>query len=323
VPSFKYPNHTIGQHIVPFQLFFHKDKTVQQVIAFIEKKIGSWPNTEEIYVVNEDNKLIGQIDFKDLVSTKHGTKLSEIMDKNFESLTDHSHQNTAIKLAINKGLESIPVTTKGGTFLGIIDSGQILKIMHEEHVEKLMHFSGILANESLVAGYKSKITSVVESRLPWLLLGLTGGALSTFLIRYYSSALETELALAFFIPVIVYMNAAVGTQAQIIFVRYSALEKVQFVKSLIFELKVASLIALTLSAFIFVFTAILIGINIATIVALSMFLGILSSAIIGTAIPFLLERSGKDPAIGSGPFTTIIQDLLSILIYFTIATALL
>lgn len=317
-----YPTHSIGQHFVPFSLIFHKDKSVAEVISSIEKKIGSWPNTEEIYVIDNDKKLIGQIEFKKLVSAKPNTKISVIMNKSFESLTDHSHQSTAIKLAINKNLESIPVTDKDNIFLGIIDSGQILKIMHEEHVEKLMHFSGILENASLLQGYKAKITHVVGSRLPWLFLGLTGGALSTFLIRSYSETLEVELALAFFIPVIVYMNAAVGNQAQTIFVRYSTLEKVQFVKSLMFELKVSFLIASTLAFAIFIFTAIVVGIKIASIVSLSMFLGIVSSAIIGTVIPFLLEKHGKDPAIGSGPFTTIIQDLISIVIYFSIASAI-
>ena len=169
------------------------------------------------------------------------------MNKNFVSLTDHSHQESAVKLAIKKGVESIPVVDQDRHFLGIIDAEQIFKIMHEEHVERLMHFSGILNNEALVLNYKSKVWAVVKSRLPWLLLGLAGGIASTLIVDKFSQILETELTLAFFIPVIVYMNDAVGTQTQTIFVRYSALEKIVFIKSLLQETKAAILIGAVLS----------------------------------------------------------------------------
>ena len=322
-PTFKYPNHSIGEHIVPFQLIFHKNKTVEEVLNIIQKKIGSWPNTEKIFVVNEENKLIGEVSFKNLLSGKPSHSISEIMNSSIEKLTDHSHQNTAIKLAIAKGLETIPVVNQEEKFLGILDAAQILKIMHEEHVEKLMHFSGILNNETLKEGYKANIYHSVKARIPWLVLGLMGGFLSTFVIRSYSPTLESEIALAFFIPVIVYMNAAVGTQAQTIYVRYSALEKIKLVKSLLFEVKVSLFIGLVLSLVMYSFAAIAFGFHIANIVALSMFLGILASAFISTTIPWLLNRLGRDPAIGSGPFTTIIHDLVSIVIYFTVAAILL
>jgi magnesium transporter len=119
------------------------------------------------------------------------------------------------------------------------------------------------------------------------------------------------------------MNDAVGTQTQTIFVRLSALEKINLLKTLIFELKISLLVATPIAVGIFIFTAIWLGSTIGEIVGLSMFLGMLSSALIATLIPWTLERLGKDPAIGSGPFTTIIQDLLSIIIYFKVASILL
>ncbi|OGM59837.1 hypothetical protein A2892_00925 [Candidatus Woesebacteria bacterium RIFCSPLOWO2_01_FULL_39_10b] len=319
----QYPKHVIGEHIVPFQLTFHKDDTVKKVFSVIGKKIKSWPNTESIYVVDRQNKLIGAVEFIKLLASDSNQILEKIMNKNFVSLTDHSHQESAVKLAIKKGVESIPVVDQDRHFLGIIDAEQIFKIMHEEHVERLMHFSGILNNEALVLNYKSKVWAVVKSRLPWLLLGLAGGIASTLIVDKFSQILETELTLAFFIPVIVYMNDAVGTQTQTIFVRYSALEKIVFIKSLLQETKAAILIGAVLSSTIFAFSAVWLNMKVAAIVSLSMFLGIVSSAIIGTSIPWFLQRLGKDPAIGSGPFTTILQDLLSIFIYFSIASIIL
>jgi len=318
-----YPKHSIGQHIVPFALTFEKNETAERVLAKIRGKAGSWPNAEEIFVLDPNKKLIGALDFNKLLSAPLQEKLESLMRRDFVSLTDHSHQDSAAKLAVKMDLESIPVTDRGGRFLGIVDAGQIFKIMHEEHVEKLMHFSGILDNEAFLTGYKAKILTSVKSRFPWLFLGLIGGILSTILVERFSHTLETKLALAFFIPVIVYMNAAVGTQTQTIFVRYSFLERIGFRKSLFYEIRVAATVGVILSLTIFTFTALWLDAHLAIIVSLSMFFGILSSALIGTLIPWFLQKAGKDPAIGSGPFTTIIQDLLSISIYFTIASALL
>jgi len=318
-----YPRHSIGEHLIDFTLVFPKDESVEETLLEIKQKVGSWPNSETIFVVDNNNKLTGVVDFKKLVTAPSSQKLADIMSRNFQALTDRSHQNTAIKLAINKGVESIPITDQNGHFLGIIDSGQILKIMHEEHIEKLMHFSGILNNNALVSGYKARVLTVVKSRLPWLLLGLIGGILSTFIAKIFSHTLETKLALAFFIPVIVYMNDAVGTQTQTVFVRYSALEKIDLIKALLFEFKVSIFVSIPISLIIYLFGLISFDSNIGLIVSLSMFLGMLSSAFIGTVIPWCLDRLGKDPAIGSGPFATIIQDLLSVAIYFSIASILL
>jgi len=318
-----YPKHVLGEHIVPFQLTFDKDETVENTLSFIRKKVGSWPNTENIYVLDKNKKLIGSVEFKKLVSAQPEVKLYDLMEKAF-ALTDHSHQDTAIKLAVKEGIESIPIIDQNGHFLGIIDAGQIFKIMHEEHIERLMHFSGILNDESLVRPYTSKTVTVVKTRLPWLILGLFGGLLATSIVERFSHTLEAQLALAFFIPLIVYMNAAVGAQTQTIFVRYAALEKVGLAKSLFYELKVAVLVGTVLSLGIFLFTLLwLKDINLSKIVGFSMFCGILSSAFIGTITPWLLQKTGRDPAIGTGPFTTILQDLLSIIIYFSIAQALL
>lgn len=321
--SSAYPKHSIGEHVLPFQLIFHQEDSVEDTLTIIRKKIGSWPNSESIFIVDKVNKLLGAVEFKKLISSDSNEKLGSLMTKETDFLTDRSHQNTAVKLAINKNLESIPVVDQNGHFLGIIDSSQILKIMHEEHIERLMHFSGILDNESLTEAYKTKVVNIYRARIPWLLMGLIGGIFSTIVIKLFDHTLEKELSLAFFIPLVVYMNAAVGAQTQTIFVRFSAFEKISFKKSILYELKVAILVGATIAAGMFIFATLWLGTRIAEIVSISMFIGVISSVIIGTFIPWYLQKSGKDPAIGSGPFATIIQDLLSVIIYFSIAAYLL
>ena len=318
-----YPKHSIGEHVIPFPLTFFRDETVKEVLSEITREVGNWPNTEVIFVIDKQNKLTGSIEFKKILSANSNQILEKLMDKDFIYLTDHSHQASAIKLAVKEGIESIPIIDQERHFLGIIDAGQIFKIMHEEHVEKLMHFSGILNNESLIYAYKTKVFNVFRARIPWLVLGLIGGIFSTIIIKNFDYTLKKELSLAFFIPLVVYMNAAVGAQTQTIFVRYSALEKMSFKKAILYEIKVAILVGITVALGVFIFTSFWLGTKIAEIVALSMFSGVICSVVIGTIIPWALQKSGKDPAIGSGPFATILQDLLSVIIYFSIASALL
>lgn len=318
-----YPKHSIAQHIVAFDLVFGLKDTVSSVLKKIEKEATSWPNIEHLFIVDDNRKLLGTVEFAKLLECPPEAKLQDIATEKFVFVTEHSHQNNVAKIALKMGVENIPVVDEEGHFVGIIDATEILKILHEEHVEKLMHFSGILNNEAFVEAYKSKVSTSVRSRLPWLILGLAGGVFSTFIIQIFDHTLEKELSLAFFIPLVVYINAAVGYQTQTIFVRLGALEKIDIKKALFYELKVGLIVATVLSLGIFVLTTFWINMNVSEIVALSMFVGIMISVVLATMIPWLLQKTGRDPAIGSGPFATILQDLVSVAVYFSIASSLL
>jgi len=318
-----YPKHSLGEHIIPFDLVFGKNETVGETLKAIQSEKGSWPNAEVIYVVDSDRKLIGKIDFKILIASSKDLRLSEIMEKKFDVLHARSHQSTAVSIALKGGVESIPVTDPELHFLGIIDASAIFKIMQEEHIDKLMHLSGILNLGEYTDTLKERFSKLVWERLPWLLLGLMGGFFVTIILAGYENVLKEVVTLAFFIPVIVYINAAVGAQTQTIFVRLSAIERVPFKKYFYHEMKIGVLLGVILSLIMFLFAFFWFSqIKISLVVSISMFFGIASSVFIGTLLPFLLQKLGKDPAIGSGPFATIIQDFLSIIIYFSIAKVL-
>jgi len=318
-----YPHSTIGEHLVPFDLVFKRGNTVTSVIEKIRKMGRLLEQSESIFVVDSNKKLVGKVEFRKLVAANQSQKLEEIMDKNFFVASAHSHQKTVAGVALKKGAESIPVVDDKKKFLGVINANEILKILHEEHVGELMKFSGILASEDFLDVLKTKLTKNVKARLPWLILGLFGGILATIIVEQFELALEKEITLAFFIPIIVYINDAVATQSETIFVRLVSVEKVAIKKYLINEIKVAGVIGLALSLIISLFTILWFhSITLAVIISVSMFLGVLSCVVIGTLVPWALYKLGKDPAIGSGPFTTILQDLISIVIYFSIATKL-
>jgi len=169
------------------------------------------------------------------------------------------------------------------------------------------------------------ILKALRHRLPWLLLGLFGGIFSARIIEGFEKILQKNIVLAAFIPLIVYMADAVGTQMESFIIRDTAMHpRVNFSKYFIKQFFIISIIGFILSGGLFTFGIYQYeSLNIALTLAISLFLATISSMITGLFIPVIVEKLHIDPANVSGPIATIIQDILSITIYFIIASKLL
>lgn len=179
---------------------------------------------------------------------------------------------------------------------------------------------GHLAHQPITDIVKFSAMRLVKVRLPWLLFGLVGGMVATLIVRSSEGALLDRLALAFFIPVIVYMSDAVGTQTETLFIRALVIEKINFAKYLVKEVFVGFLLGTVLGVLLFIYSMIMFNdIDVSFVVAISIVVSSICSVIIATLVPLLLRHFGKDPAIGAGPFTTIVQDIFALVIYFIIA----
>ena len=175
--------------------------------------------------------------------------------------------------------------------------------------------------EQLEDDAKEPVGHLLEHRLPWLTLGLLGGMATAVIISKYESILSRDLRLAFFLPIIVYMSDAVGTQTETIYVRHLAKKGAglsgYLAKEVLLGLGLGLIFGLALAVFAYLW---LHSIKIAWTVGLAMFINVLIAPVLALAIPTILAREHTDPALGAGPFATILQDLISILIYFLIAT---
>lgn len=208
----------------------------------------------------------------------------------------------------------------------MVSSDIILDILNKEAIEDILRLAGVERFDDKMAIDITRTPSktVVLARLPWLLFGLAGGVLAARIIGFFESTLETQIILAFFIPVIVYMSDAVATQTQTMFIRSLAVNPQLIAKSYLSkELKIGGLIALICATLLFLFsffwqTFLIISL----VLGVSMFVSITLSVVINIFIPWLLQNLKKDPAIGSGPFATIITDVLSLVIYFIVASLL-
>lgn len=171
---------------------------------------------------------------------------------------------------------------------------------------------------------RDSISLLIKLRLPWLFLGLMGGVGATFLSSRFEDILKSDIRLAFFIPFIVYMADAIGTQTESVYVRNIADGKANFgkyiLKETILGLTLGSLFGVIIGVIAFLW---LDSFALAFTVSLSLLITMSLAPAIAIIVPAIIQKERKDPAVGAAPITTVIQDILSLFIYFAIATLIL
>lgn len=184
-----------------------------------------------------------------------------------------------------------------------------------------MHrLAGILHEQNHAAeALEGTPTTRLRSRLPWLLVGLIGSTVATAVMAYFETVLQHRITIAFFVPAIVYLANAVGTQTEAIVVRYLSVGHVPLRQLWFGELRTGLLIGACLGLLIFPMVWLVFAdLRLALAVSLAATAAGATASAIGLLFPWLLASSGLDPAFGSGPVATIIQDVLSLLIYFAV-----
>lgn len=168
---------------------------------------------------------------------------------------------------------------------------------------------------------KDRLKKILTLRLPWLIIGLVGGIIATFLVSRYEEILVSNIKLAFFLPIIVYMSDAVGTQTQTIYVRSISDRKDKFFKYLVKEMLLGIFLGIIFGGAIFTFAYLWMeNFETASTVGVAMLITISIAPIVALTLSEFIFKEHQDPALGAGPVTTIVQDILSILVYFLIAT---
>ena len=167
---------------------------------------------------------------------------------------------------------------------------------------------------------KERVSSLIKERLPWLIVGLLGGIIVTFLVSKFEGILSKNISLAFFLPVIVYMSDAIGTQTENIYVRNLAKFRDNFLPYLLKELLVGVTFGIIFGTLLGLFAKLWLGFDsVAITVAIAMLINGILAPVVALIIPELLFKEHEDPALGAGPFTTISQDLISLSVYLLVA----
>lgn len=282
-------------------------------------------STEALYVLNESGRLCGLVRLADLLALPEEAALKDVMRSEPPSVRPETDQERVASLAVWHRIGAVPVVDSGGVFLGVVPPEALLEVLRREHVEDLHRLAGI-RREAAHARHALEEPPVrrVKDRLPWLMLGMLGSALATFVVARFERELEAQVALAFFVPGIVYLADAIGTQTETVVVRGLSLSQAPLRVLLRDEAGAGLLIGSVFGALAFLGVALAFGdVRLAAAVALAVLVAGGMATTIGLLFPWLLYRLGKDPAFGSGPVATIVQDVLSLLIYFVFGSWLL
>ena len=301
------------------------NQTIGEVQEYLETNSIEFDNIDYIYVLDDSNSLKGVISIKKLLSSTPPLKASAIMHRDPISITKNTEPEEVVYLALSHGLKSIPVIENGNDFLGIITHYDILRIFNKEVQEDIFKFGGIFHKVGdEYTSIQSSTFHMIRSRLPWLIIGVMGGIAAASLIARFESLLSSFIALAAFIPIMVYMSDAAGTQSEALIIRSMALDtNLNMRFYIIREIKVAAVIALV-SGFLAGLMAFITRSNplLGGIIFLSMFFSIIASVIIATISPLIFKRLNFDPAVATGPLATIVSDIITLAIYLGVALLL-
>ena len=278
-----------------------------------------------LYVTNEESHLTGVVSLRDLVTAPAGAELKSIMQKDVVSVIAETDQEEVARLVSRYNLLAIPVIENDLSLLGIITVDDVVDVIREEATEDFLQMAGIGKEREILM--KSTFENV-KLRLPWLFASWIGGTIAAYVIGTFESFLESAIALAAFIPVIIGMGGNVGTQSSTIIVRGFATGRLELSRlgSVIWKEMRVGLILGVFYGFLLGSVTMLNFIDappeLGVVVGLSICVSMIIATSIGTLVPIILRKFDVDPAIASGPFVTTAIDVLGILAYFLIAISL-
>ena len=321
----RYPRFSAGSWMIESFPKVQPSCKVEELEQLLEKNAVNYQTIDYIYVVDGENRLLGVASIKDVYASKNAT-LGEIMTTKLVYVHPSTDQERIVYVALSHGIKAVPVVDKEKHLLGIIPYDVILETFNEEVHEDTLHFGGIF--HRVGKDYhtdESSVRTMVKLRIPWLIAGVLGGTVTASIITNFEHIISTLLALAAFAPVLAYMSDSVGTQSETLAVRSIAINpSMSLKKYIVKELAIAAILAFVCGSLLSAVA--LVGWQdpiLGLIVGISMFLSIISAVLISTGFPFIFTKINLDPAIASGPFATMISDVVTVTIYFTVATIML
>ncbi|MEY3416780.1 MAG: hypothetical protein RL060_891 [Bacteroidota bacterium] len=296
--------------------------SLNQCIEEIRRQTENVEKCYSVYVVNDDDKLLGRVSLKKIVLSNESTIIKDIYDEDIISVESHLPADEVAEMMQKYDLEAIPVVNTQGKLLGRITIDDIMDFVTEQTELDIQAMTGV--SEKIEED--DSVWMLSRARLPWLMIGMAGGLTGAMFMGQYEKELAIIPAMAFFIPLITATGGNVGVQSSAIVVQSlasNALKTDSMFWRLFKVLVVAIINGLVLSLLVFGFNM-LIGNTqtLAFVVSVSLFCVVILASFLGTTTPLLLDKIGINPALASGPFITTANDLVGLAVYFMLGNFL-
>ena len=294
--------------------------TVTRCVREMRIQAQEVTRVHSIYVVDNQNILLGRLSLKDLLTANEKSKIKSVYIPKVDYVTIDVDGEEVAKIMSKYDLEAIPVVNEQKQLVGRITIDDILDLIKDEAEKDYQLAAGISSDVEA----DDSIFQHTKARLPWLILGLVGGLGSVFILEGFEGFMNhpSHKALFFFTPLIAAMAGNVGVQSSAIIVQGLANDVVKgsLLNRLFKEVGLGLINGGALALLVILFgVATQQPTDVSMTIALSMLCVIIVSALVGTFVPIVLNRNGIDPAIATGPFITTSNDIFGIFLFFYIA----
>lgn len=290
--------------------------SVVQCVDEIRKQAENVSKFYAVYVVDDQDKLLGRVSLQKLILSDSKTIVKDICEGDIVSVETYMEDREVAEIMSKYDLESVPVVNVQGQLVGRITIDDVVDVITEQAEEERQIMSGITEDVE----EDDSVWRNTRARLPWLLIGILGGMISARFMGFFELEIAKITAIAFFIPLIQATGGNVGIQSSSLIVQ--SLVSPGFVdeglwKRLIKVFSVALLNGFFLSLIVYGVTWLIFGHEALNfIVSIALFFVVVFASFIGTITPLILNRLGFNPALASGPFITTTNDLLGLGVYF-------
>lgn len=313
-----YPEDSAGAIMQREFIKVNQHLSVLRCVAEIRMQAKDVENVYTIYVVDDDDKLVGLLSLKSLLVSTPKDTITDLVNPKIHKVKANTSSEDVARIMQKYDLVVLPVVDEEGKLLGRITIDDVVDVIKEEADKDYQMMSGLSDNVES----HDRIWVISRARLPWLVIALIGGILGSLVIGTYEGAISVHPEMAFFMPLIAAMGGNVGIQSSAIVVQGLANHSVNYermIPKLAKELIIGMLNGLICSSLIFGYSYFMHdSFELGATVGIALISVMIFAAMFGTFIPLVLSRFKIDPAIATGPFITTTNDILGIIIYFSI-----
>ena len=275
-----------------------------------------------VYVVDDDERLRGVLPLKKMITNPSVSKIKHVMKKDPIAVHDSNSIEEVTEIIDKYDIVAVPVIDSIGRLVGRITVDDVMDEVREQHERDYQLASGISQDVET----SDNVFTQTAARLPWLLIGMIGGLGNSVILGGFESSFATNPKMALFIPLIGGTGGNVGIQSSAIVVQglaNNSLKEGNIASQIMKEAIVSLINASIISLVVFVYNFFMLGDRgITASVSLSLFAVVMFASIFGTLVPMTLDKMKVDPALATGPFITITNDIIGMMIYMFIASAL-
>lgn len=326
-----YLDDTSGSTMKKGYVTVNKNLNVMEAINTIRKEATEADSIYYIYVVDNSQKLVGVLSLRDLFVSKETDLVEDIMIENVKSVRDSEDREEAVKVVSKYNLVAVPVVDSEGILKGIITVDDILDVMEEEATEDMYKFAGSSEHERDVAENEKstlfeQVRSCVRGRVAWLILTVVLSFISVLIFTKLKFLIgSSAMELLFFTPLVIAMGGNVGSQSSAVTIinltnKDKDVDSATVYKEVISSFINGVVIAVIVSIILTIFVK---NPTITIVVALSTLINMILGATLGTLLPMMLEKMDLDPSVISSLIVAVIMDIIGILVYFALISALL